>query len=342
MNAAPPRVEVLILNFNGRHLLDPCLWAMERQRYRDFRVTVIDNGSHDGSVGWLKERWSGVAVVEIGQNLGFAGAYDRAIRASPSEVVALLNNDAEPDPGWLGALVAALDAHPEVAAVTSRIRFAADPRVLNHAGGSLSPIGSGFDIGFGEPDGPAFGSERYCGSPSGAACAVRRADFVDAGGFDPRYFAWFEDTDLGWRLWLRGRRVLYVPEAGVSHRYGGTGGGRVSALRVYHCQKNRLANATKNLGARRLILALAVGAAYDLVRTARLVARRKTWPAALAIWRGNLAFLVWAPRLLRDRRRVQAARELDDGDLRQAGALATWRETWRAFRLAESYRKAAN
>lgn len=337
-----PRVEVIVLNYNGRGFLERCLAALDHQTFCSFTVTAVDNASTDGSQEWLKAVRPGTDLLAMSSNLGFAGAYDRAIRASQAELVAMLNNDAEPDPGWLAALVGALDRHPEAAAATSRIRFAGDESRLNHAGGVLSPLGSGFDIGFGQPDGPRFDRERYCGAPSGAACLVRRRDFIAAGGFDRRYFAWFEDVDLGWRLWLSGRCVLYVPGATVRHVYGGTGGGRSSALRVYHCQKNRLANATTNLSLSGLVLALAAGLGYDLLRTGLFLRRRDAWPLAAAIWRGWFAYGAWLPSLVRRRRGVQSSRRLSDATLRGRGALAGWLDSGRAFVSAERARKETN
>ena len=333
------RVEVIVLNFNHRPLLERCLEALRAQAFRDFAVTVLDNASTDDSVPWLALAHPEVKLHANSRNLGFAGAYDDYLREHcTADLVALLNNDAYADPPWLCALVQALDRDPGLAAVTSRIRFADDPAILNHAGAGLSPLGSGFDIGFGLPDGPAFDRPRDCGLPSGAACLFRRADYLDAGGFDPDYFAWFEDVDLGWRLWLRGRRVAYVPGATVAHAYGATGGKRTSTLRIYHCQKNRLANATKNLGMPRLALALWVGLAFDTWRAGSAFARGEGLATLGAITRGYGAWLRWLPSLIRQRRVVQSTRAVSDRELRGRGILAGWRESAQAFRDAGRYR----
>lgn len=333
------RVEVIVLHYNHRPLLERCLAALEAQSFREFAVTVIDNASTDDSVPWLRTARPGVRLHANACNLGFAAAYDEYLRGhSTADLVALLNNDAFPDPGWLAALVAALDADPGVAAVTSRIRFDGDPGMLNHAGGGISPLGSGFDIGFGLPDGPAFDAPRDCGAPSGAACLIRRADYLAAGGFDPAYFAWFEDVDLGWRLWLRGRRVAYVPTATVAHAYGATGGKRGSTLRIYHCQKNRLANATKHLALPRLAFALWAGLAFDAWRSVAALVAGDGLATVGAVVRGYWAWFRWLPALIRQRRAIQRDRVVSDRDLRRQGALAGWRTAARAFRDAGRYR----
>lgn len=333
------RIEVIVLNYNQRPLLERCLAALENQTLRAFTVTVIDNASTDDSVAWLRRTDPRVKLHLNARNLGFAAAYDEYLRHDCSaDLVALLNNDAFPDPGWLAGLVDAIEADPRRAAVTSRIRFAGDPAVLNHAGGALSPLGSGFDIGFGMPDGPAFAEAHECGVPSGAACLIRRDDYLAAGGFDPAYFAWFEDVDLGWRLWLRGRTVWYDPTATVAHAYGATGGKRTSRLRIYHCQKNRLANATKNLGLPRLAIALWFGLAFDAWRAGSAIAGGDGPGVSVAIARGYGAWLRGLPHLIGQRRAVQRTRTVSDRELRKRGILAGWREAGRAFRDAGRYR----
>jgi GT2 family glycosyltransferase len=146
-------------------------------------------------------------------------------------------------------------------------------------------------------------------------------------------------VDLGWRLWLGGRRVRYEPFATVCHHYGGTGGGRESGLRLYHCQKNRLANATKNLSLPGLAGALAAGFIYDTVRIGAAFRRGRGLATVAALTRGTAAYLRWLPGLLRERRRIQRMRVRSDGELRAAGAIAGWRASFAAYRTASHYRE---
>ncbi len=332
------RVGVYVLNYDGRRFLDECFGALERQTYRDFDAILIDNASTDDSVDHVRGRYPWVQVLQFTSNLGFAAAYDRAIRASTHELCALLNNDTRADETWLEALVGTLDAGgPDVAACSSRIRFMNDPGRLNHAGGCATLVGSGFDIGFGEEDGPRFECRRETGVPSGAASLVRREAYCEVGGFDPAYVAYFEDVDLGWRFWLGGYRVLYEPSAVVYHHYGGSWGGRASARRVYYCQRNRLANMIVNLSWLTLPAALPVSIAHDLVRLALLL-REGNREGILAMAGGSRDFLRGLSHQLRRRRRVQAARRRTDRELMQRGVIATLPASVLALRAAQRAR----
>src|SRR5262249_17038786 len=149
-----------------------------------------------------------------------------------SPYIALLNNDTIPDPGWLSGLVADLDSHQEAAIVGGRSVWPNHPELLNHAGGQLTILGAAFDRGYGMHDGPAFGTAGTVGCASGAGMLVRRDAFLSVNGFDEEYFAFFDDADLCWRMWLSGRTVRYQPAARLQHAYGGSSGGsRLSPFR---------------------------------------------------------------------------------------------------------------
>src|SRR5262245_19341673 len=95
------RVDVIVLNYNGRRFLRPCLTALRQQTYSDFQVTLVDNGSSDDSTALVRAEFPDVRVLALPQNVGFCGGNNRGIEATRGEYVALLNNDTEPVPGWL-------------------------------------------------------------------------------------------------------------------------------------------------------------------------------------------------------------------------------------------------
>src|SRR5262249_14617183 len=116
-----PRAEVIVPNRNRIDLLRRSLASLRSQAYRDFRPVVVDNGSTDGSVEMVRGEFPECRVIALLENRGFAGAVNLGIRSSRSELIALLNNDAEAEPGWLAALVRALDAHPGFVIAASKI-----------------------------------------------------------------------------------------------------------------------------------------------------------------------------------------------------------------------------
>src|SRR5215213_10108048 len=122
MSAEPadPFVTVVVVSWQGRHLIGSCLESLRRQTL-PHRVLVVDNGSTDGTAEFLAAEHPEVTALATGDNLGFAGGVAAGLQAVGTPYVALLNNDAEAEPGWLAALVSSLEAHPEAAAATSRM-----------------------------------------------------------------------------------------------------------------------------------------------------------------------------------------------------------------------------
>jgi GT2 family glycosyltransferase len=223
------RISVLILSWNGRHHLETCLAALAEQRDPgvEWEILVLDNGSTDGTAEWM-EREHGrnprIRLVASPHNLGFCGGNNRLVAEARGDAVAFLNNDTRPRPDWLAALVDAYRAAPDdVAAVSGKIVSWEGDR-LDFARGLMTFDGHAFQLDFRRPLAeariPAAGAELPFAC--GGNMLVRRASFLEAGGFDESYFAYLEDVDLGWRLWSGGERVVFTPDATVHHRSSAT------------------------------------------------------------------------------------------------------------------------
>jgi GT2 family glycosyltransferase len=223
------KATVAILSWNGRQHLETCLEALAGQQDPrvPWEILVLDNGSTDGTAAWMRERWGGdrrVRLIESPVNLGFCGGNNRLAREADGDALALLNNDTRPEPGWLGSLVEQLaSAPPDVAAVSGKIVDWKGER-LDFGRGLMTFDGHAFQLDFRRPlktaRVPAAGEELPFAC--GGNLLVRRASFLEAGGFDESYFAYLEDVDLGWRLWSGGERIVFAPEAVVHHRSSAT------------------------------------------------------------------------------------------------------------------------
>lgn len=226
------------MTWQGASLLPDCLDSLRRQTLAH-DVLVVDNASTDGTLDLLEREYPEVQVLRNERNLGFAGGVHTALRAVQGDLVALLNNDATAEPEWLAELVAEMEAHPEAAAVTSRMYLAGrSPRVLNNTGVVLLSTGYGADRGLGAPDTRDLESGEVFGFSGGAA--LLRASAVRAvGGFPDRFFLYYEDTDTSWRLRAAGWSVRYAPGAVVQHRHSATADQR-SALFAFYNERNRL------------------------------------------------------------------------------------------------------
>lgn len=215
-----PSVSVIVLNWNGREYLSDCLVSLRAQTYDGpWQVVVVDNGSSDGSADFVKREFPDVRLIESPDNLGFSGGNNLGARQVDSELIAFLNNDTRVDPGWLEGLVASVTEAPEIACAGGKILNWDGSRV-DFTGGGATLTGFGLQFGYGQlaaGDEPARDMLFACGG----SMIVKRAPYFTVGGLDDDYFLFYEDVDLGWRLWLAGYRVRYAPRSVAYHRHHG-------------------------------------------------------------------------------------------------------------------------
>lgn len=240
----PPRVGVVIVTYNAGQHISRCLTALAAQSRPADRIVLVDNASSDGTLAEataVAGRLNlAIECVEAGDNIGFAAANNRAVeRLDDCDLIATLNPDAFPEPAWLRQLVAAAAAHPEAASVASLLLSADHHGQLDGAGDVYHVSGLPWRHGHGLPRDRV--PEANVGRPVFSACAAaalyRRADWINAGGLDERFFCYAEDVDLGFRLQLVGRQCWYEPGA-VAFHVGGAASGKSSAFAVYHGHRN--------------------------------------------------------------------------------------------------------
>ncbi len=304
-DAAAPRASVIIPNWNGLAYLRPCLDSLARQTCRDAEVIVVDNASRDESVPVMEREYPWVRVVSLASNRGYAGGCNAGMAVARGEILVLLNNDTEAEPGWLAALVAALDAHPEAGLAASRIMLYDRRDRLHSAGDLYRTDGTADSRGVWQPYGPPYDEPSYVFGACGGAMAVRRQVIEEIGGFDERFFMYCEDIDLNWRAQRAGWRCIYAPDAVVYHHLSATGGGPLAS---YYVGRNTLWVLARHYPAGlfrrhwRSILAAQARIARDALKSWRGAAAR-------ARLRGQLAGLLSIPRwrryrLQRDEQRV--------------------------------------
>jgi GT2 family glycosyltransferase len=309
------KIAVVVVNWNAGDLLRRCLESLAAQERRPDRVVVVDNASADGSLDAALALHPRVEAIRLETNTGFAAANNLALRAcGDCDLVALLNPDAFAAPSWLARLAEAADLHPEYASFASRILVAGDDRLLDGAGDVYHVSGLAWRAGHGTPA-PAAEAPREVFAACAAAALYRREAFLDAGGFDERYFCYLEDVDLGFRLRLRGHRCLYVPAA-VARHVGSATTARGSDFATYHGHRNLVWTFLKDMPAsllgrfilQHLLLNVLAVAWFAFHGRARVILRAK-WHALRAL-----------PAVLAERRRVQARRLASPADLRRAMA----------------------
>ncbi|MEW6578193.1 MAG: glycosyltransferase family 2 protein [Chloroflexota bacterium] len=301
-----PLVSVVIPNWNGAHFLPGCLDSLRRQDYAPLEILVADNASSDGSRDLLAAQYPNVTLVALPENRGFTGACNAGISAAKGDIVVLLNNDTEVDPGWVSAIIDTFARHPEAGLVASKMLLF-DRRDHFHTAGDLFRVdGRLFNRGVWERDEGQYDREEYVFSACGGSAAYRRAMLDEIGLLDDDFFFSCEDMDLAWRAQLAGYRCVYQPAAVVYHRLAATGGGITAS---YHDGRNMIWLLVKNYpgalwrkhGLK--VLRAQLGLAWEALRAWRGAAAR-------ARLRGMIAGLIGIPRMMRKRRGIQRSRRV--------------------------------
>lgn len=219
-----PMISVSIVNLNGEKYLKECLDSLKELNYPQdkLEVIVVDNGSTDGSLVLLKQDYRKVKIIENRRNMGFAYANNQAAKAAEGEYVSFLNNDTKVDKNWLIELLRPIYKDKEIAASGSKV-LSMDGKKIDFVGGMINFEGKGFQINYGTPA-ESDKYDRYMFLPfvNGGSMMINRKVFLDVGGFDQDFFAYYEDVDLGWRLWVLGYKVVFAPDSIVYHHHHGT------------------------------------------------------------------------------------------------------------------------
>ena len=301
-------VSVLVVNYNGRRFLEDCLRSLKQQSLErpKFEIILIDNGSVDGSVEFVRSEFPDVRVIALPQNIGFAAANVAGLEHATGRYIALLNNDAVAEPGWLTASLDAMETSNDIGGVAAKIVFAHDPKTINSAGLVLLRDGRGADRGFRCEDGEEYRQPTDVFGACGAAVVYRREMLDDVGFFEPRFFMYYEDLDLAWRARRRGWRFVYAPDAVVRHVHCGSSGEWSPAF-CFYVERNRVLTSIRNAS-----MLLAVGSTIGLgLRVLRCwwriaVTRGKQWRLAhgFAYLRAGWSLAMELPRAVQARFRL--------------------------------------
>jgi GT2 family glycosyltransferase len=320
----PPDISIVIVTWNGRAFLDACLTAVAGQQGVEAETILVDNGSTDGTVDFVADRFPWVRVVALPSNIGFTGGNNAGARAARGRYLAFLNNDTIADPGWLRALRDGMDDRAGFALAASRIVYMHDPRVVDSAGDGMLRWGGAFKWHHGGPA-DAVDESREVFGVCGAACLISKAVFDELGGFDEDFFASHEDVDLSYRARLLGYRCRYVAGALVRHHGSGTLG-RVSAFAVYQGQRNLEWVYVKNTPASLLLRTLPGHLVYDAAAAVHFVRVGR----GLSFVRAKIAAMAGLPRMLRKRAAIQRRRRVGASEIG-----AHLEQRWLATKLRE-------
>jgi GT2 family glycosyltransferase len=268
---------------------------LERQTHPIADVLVVDNGSEDGSAE--AARTAGARVIELGRNLGFSGAVNRGIEETHTELVAIVNNDVEPEPDWLAHLAAAIE-QPGVAFAAGKLRSAARPASLDGTYDAVCRGACAWRAGHGSPDSPLWDSPRAIRFTPFTATLFRTGLFRTVGGLDERFRSYLEDVDFCLRSAAQGYRGMYVPQAVARHE-GSATLGRWHPDVVRLISRNQVLLVAKHYPLRYLLRYGWPIFVAQVLWGALAVRHGRPW----SFLRGKLEGLALAPRVRREVRR---------------------------------------
>jgi GT2 family glycosyltransferase/glycosyltransferase involved in cell wall biosynthesis len=327
-------VSVVLVNYRGANDTVECLRSLRQLDWPTdlLELVVVDNASGDGSADVIRAAVPEAVLVESPQNTGFAGGCNLGVEHATGQYVAFLNNDARADAAWLSAAVATLASDPRIGAVACKV-LDWDGRLVDYAGAAMTWFAMGYKPEVERPDSERYDRQKDVLFATGAATVMPTAVFREVGGFDERFFMFYEDVDLGWRLNLLGYRVRYEPASIAFHKHHATMNRFGSFRERYLLERNALMAMYKNydddslaaalpaallLAVRRSVaLGGADSSALDLQRSpggddeARLSVEKTSLTGAYAID----GFLEHLPSLAASRRDLQARRRRSDREL---------------------------
>lgn len=308
------QVSVIILNWNGKHLIGDCLESVKKQTYPEIEIIVIDNGSTDGSVAYMQKNFSDTLLITNEENLGFAKAMNMGFKQAKGSYLLPLNNDVKLEPTFVEEMVSAA-AEPSVGLVSGKLIKAGGfhGEVIDSAGHVLYknrlPRNRGVGLHISQ-----FNEEEYVFGACGAAPLYKREMLEDISiegeFYDENFFSFLEDVDLDWRAQLRGWKCKYTPKAVAYHWRGGTAVRRSSIIEK-HNYKNRYLLMIKNDNPLFFLKNLPQILFTDFIKSVALLFRS---PAALTGW---LSVIRMLPSTIKKRQYIQKNRKISPGEIEQ-------------------------
>lgn len=302
-----PTFSIIIVTWNGLHHLKRFLPSVNESEYRNFEILIADNASTDGTKKWINKEFPNCRIVTFDKNYGYAGGNNRAVKYANGRILIFLNNDVRTDKQWLTNLATSFE-NPSVAVAQPKLRSLENPEMFEYAGASggyIDKLGYPFCRGriFDtiEKDKGQYDDTVDLFWASGAAFAIRKSVFIEAGGFDEEFEFHMEEIDLCWRIQKMGYRIVSQP-ASVVYHLGGGSLPAASSRKVYYNYRNSLVMLLKNLD-QYLWTQIFIRLCLDGIAGIRFLLAGKPKNTA-AIIRAHFAFYYKIPSALKKRKRI--------------------------------------
>ena len=312
------KLAIVILNWNGEKMLREYLPSVLQYSRDEATIYVADNASTDDSLALLREHFPEVRLIELEKNWGFAEGYNKALHQIDATYYLLLNSDIEVTHHWLTPMIELLDAHEDIAACQPKLLSVFDKDAFEYAGacgGFIDKYGYPFCRGrifeTVEQDNGQYDYQQDILWATGAALLIRSKDYWEAGGLDARFFAHNEEIDLCWRLRIRGRRIVCVPESQVYHVGGGTLP-KSNPMKTFLNFRNNLTMLYKCLPEEDLKSVMRWRWWLDYLAAWEMLILKRNVGDFKAVYRARRAFKRWKKDFKSDRRQIQTSRVMKE------------------------------
>ncbi|MFX1310995.1 MAG: glycosyltransferase family 2 protein [Promethearchaeota archaeon] len=308
-----PLVSIILSNYNGLIHLKECFDSLNNMNYKNVEIIFIDNNSTDDSVKFVRSNYPNVKIIQNEKDFGFAGANTIAASYASGKYIVLLNIDTFVDKNWLIELVKVIESSDKIGIVTSKQIYYYQKDTIYYAGLGANKFLENRRYGdlIKIEDFPDIQMKTFFAE--GASLLIRKSIYDKIGLFDPQYYAFSEDLDLSWRVWLYGFDVIYVPTSIMYHKAGGVFG-RISPRKIYLMERNILRTLLKNYETKTLVEVLPVFYLKRIGRIIKLMLKLKIRSIDLIF--ANIKSIFWnifkIKSLLEDRKFIKGIRKRTD------------------------------
>jgi GT2 family glycosyltransferase len=313
-----PKVTIIILNWNGKKNTINCLDALKLTTYSNYEITVVDNGSADGSAKHFKDHYPEIKLVENRENLGFAEGNNVAIREilkrKEIKYIALLNNDTIVKPDWLEKLVNALESDEKIGSCQPKILSLINPDTIDAVGIYINKYGGAFQEGHNEKDLGQYDETTEVFGVCAGAALYRVKMLNQIGLFDKDFFAYYEDVDLAIRARLFGWKSVCIPQAVIYHIHSATLGND-SPFKKYLLERNSYYYIIKSLPRKTILLFLIWKARFTFLTLIDFTRNRK-FNLIKSVIKGNLAALGNLSMIISKRSELQAKKLVSEEEFK--------------------------
>ncbi len=323
----PPLVSVVIPNWNGKKYLKDCISSLQEQSHANIEIIVVDNASEDDSVEYLQNNFPRVKVIEHEANLGFGAANNTGIKASQGKYTMMLNNDTRLEPDCIEELIKSIEKNERYGASASKIFLEFEDNILDVAG--IAVCLDGLAIGRGRLEsGDKFNDEEEVFFASDCACLYKKEMLDDIGlteeVYDEDFFAYADETDIGWRAQIAGWKCIYNPKAVVYH-YHSASSGTYSAFKAFLVERNRIWVAIKSLPVTFLVFGIfytllrysyqAIGAFTGKGAAGKFTKEVNKFELIKILIKANASAMLGLPKMLKKRREIMKKKRISNRKL---------------------------